>query len=171
MKNKTNSQKINELVSLKKTQRNNYDIEIVSINKIKNGVEVFVRAWVAQGKTTVAYKNDTKPEILDNGLINGDDPNIAFIIHSGEQIGFGKVGTVDIERFIIINPPILVPDDNGDIIQIWIDENKIKHTRKLREDTKEAILQIIEQALDVKKEKFDDSKIVKGKIGNTTSIF
>ena len=29
---------------------------------------------------------------------------------SGQQIGFGKQGTVDIERFLIYNPPILVPD-------------------------------------------------------------
>ena len=33
----------------------------------------------------------------------------------GTQVGFGKDGTVDIERFQIINPPILVPDENGDV--------------------------------------------------------
>ena len=31
------------------------------------------------------------------------------------QIGFGRDGSVDIERFIFIDPPVLVPDEAGDI--------------------------------------------------------
>jgi len=85
------------------------------------------------------------------------------------QIGFGKDGTVDIERFVIINPPILVDDPNGDIIREYYDEIEKKIVqRRLREDLKEALLQDLEHTISVKKEKFDDSKIVSGKVGNTT---
>ena len=58
----------------------------------------------------------------------------------GTQIGFGKDGTVDIERFVFINPPILIDDPNGTIIREWTDEitGELKQ-RKLREDPKEAM--------------------------------
>lgn len=87
----------------------------------------------------------------------------------GKQVGFGKDGTVDIERFIIINPPILVDDPNGDVVRQWNDKEtgKLKQ-RKLKEDPKEAILQSLAHTIKVKSQKFGDEKIVKGKIGNTT---
>src|SRR3990167_2105288 len=61
-----------------------YDIEIISIKNITDGVEVLARAW-----------------------------------KDGEQIGFGKDGSVDVERFNIINPPILIYQPDGDIIKNW----------------------------------------------------
>src|SRR3990167_5280120 len=105
-----------------------YDIEVVSMNPIDGGVEVFARVW---------------------------NPG-------GTQIGFGKDGTVDIERFVVINPPILVPDPNGDITRISEFGNY-----NLREDPKEAILQVLSHTVLVKKQKFNDSKIILNKIGNT----
>lgn len=33
----------------------------------------------------------------------------------GEQLGFGVDGSVDVERFVVVNPPILIPDDTGPI--------------------------------------------------------
>ncbi len=124
-----------------KTKKGKLEIEITAINEIDGGVEVFARAW------------------------NGK-----------KQIGFGKDGTVDLERFVFKNPPILVEDPNGDIVRETeiIDsatgETTIL-TRKLREDPKEAILQALEHTISVKKQKFDDKKIIKGKIGNTTTTF
>lgn len=86
-------------------------------------------------------------------------------------IGFVD-GTVEIERIRIFNPPILVPDPQGDIIYEW--KNGVTGTtyqRILREDPKEALLQSIEQTIFVMKRKYDASKIIKGKVGNTTSTF
>jgi len=112
-----------------RSARKDYDIEIVEINAIEKGVEVFARAW---------KKN-------------------------GEQIGFGRDGTVDIERFVIVNPPVLVPDPDGEKTRI-IDGA----TYKYREDTKEAVLQVVEQSLKEMKKLYGANKIVLGKRGKTT---
>src|SRR3989344_3096443 len=121
-------------------QRQNYDIEIVSMQAIEGGVEVFARAW--------------------NHPSGG----------GGEQIGFGQDGTVDIERFRIINPPVLVPDTEGDIVRTWTDEKGVLHRRALREDPAEALLQSLEHTLSVKKEKNGSAYIIPGKIGRTPLI-
>ena len=88
-----------------------------------------------------------------------------------DSIGFGKDGTVEIERFVIVNPPILIDDPNGDIVRTWtdIDTGELK-TRKLREDSQEALLQIIEHTLSVKKQIHSEKNIIAGKVGNTTLI-
>ena len=88
---------------------------------------------------------------------------------SNGQIGFGKDGTVDIERFVIINPPILIDDDNGDIIKTSThSETGVATVRKLKEDTKEAVLQVLEHAIKVIP-KFGSGNVVIGKIGSTTT--
>lgn len=94
----------------------------------------------------------------------------------GTQVGFGEDGTVDIERFRIFNPPILVPDEKGDITQEWTVEDPVtgeKQTRSrtLREDPEEALLQVIEHNLSVMKNVHGDENIVRGKRGNTVSTF
>lgn len=116
------------------------EIEIVEVNIIDGGVEVFARAW-----------------------------------RDGVQIGFGKDGTVDIERFRIFNPPILVDDPNGNIIRQSQYEDPdtgeiITHQRVLREDPEEALIQVIEHNISVMDTK-DDTNIISGKRGNTTSTF
>ncbi|MBI4118588.1 MAG: fibronectin type III domain-containing protein [Parcubacteria group bacterium] len=93
---------------------------------------------------------------------------------NGNQIGFGKDGTVEIERFVMINPPVLVDDPNGPIVREWQEEDLVTKeittkTRKLREDPKEALLQDLAHTLSVKKEKYASGYIIKGKIGNTTT--
>lgn len=124
-----------KVLSVKKTSRVNYSIEILEIKPIEKGVEVFVKAWDSNG-----------------------------------QIGFGKDGTVDVERFVFINPPILVADPNGTIRREWNDEATGESgTNTYREDPKEALLQSLEHTIAVKKQKFDNSKIVKGRVGNTTT--
>lgn len=87
-----------------------------------------------------------------------------------KQLGFGKDGSVEIERFRIFNPPILVDDPNGDIVREWTDEKtgELKQ-RKLREDPIEAIRQTV--AHNVKIVGKENAQIVIGKIGNTTSTF
>lgn len=132
-----------EIAKLKSVERTNvkfsgadYDIQIVSINSIENGVEVFARVWDSSGK----------------------------------QIGFGRDGSIDIERFIFINPPVLVDDPNGSIVREW-EEDGETHQRRLRENPQEALLQSLAHTIKVKKQKFGSENIVRGKIGNTTSTF
>lgn len=93
----------------------------------------------------------------------------ARVFQGKKQIGFGKEGDIDVERFVFVNPPLLVDDENGDIVESFTDKEGVVHTRKLREDPKEALRQALENTIKVKVEKFDDKRIVKGKIGNTTT--
>ena len=88
----------------------------------------------------------------------------------GKQLGFGADGSIDIERFRIFNPPILVDDPNGTIVRTRTDAltGKIK-TRTLREDPVEAIRQSLIQT--VKLVGKDGANIIAGKIGNTVSTF
>lgn len=96
----------------------------------------------------------------------------ARVFQDKKQIGFGSDGTIDVERFRFFNPPLLVEDPQGDIIFDDLDINGNKKGEvRFREDPKEALRQAIEDTVRVKKEKFDDKRIVKGKIGNTTSTF
>jgi len=87
-----------------------------------------------------------------------------------QQLGFGEDGSVEIERFRIFNPPILVDDPNGDIVREWTDikTGELKQ-RKLREDPLQAIKEVI--AHNVTLVGKDNGKIVIGKVGNTTSTF
>lgn len=126
---------IEKVGSVPRESRRGIDIEVVSISRIPDGVEVLARAWNAQG-----------------------------------QIGFGKDGSVEIERFRIFNPPVLVPDPAGDIVRndpVGPDLD-IPHEVRLREDPREALLQVIEKTISLKKEKFGPANIVRGKIGSTT---
>lgn len=117
--------------------KKNLKIEIVEINKIEGGVEVFARAW----------KNE-------------------------EQIGFGIDGSVDIERFRIFNPPVLVPDKNGTVIVAFVDEVTLKpRISTYREDPQTALLQSLEHIIAIMKNVHIGSSIIANKKGNTTSTF
>ena len=124
---------------------NKFDIEIVKVSKLDKGVEVLARAWRTN-------KRGNKV-----------------------QIGFGKDGSVDIERFRIFNVPILVKDDNGTIERKVRDfdekGNPVVVTEFYREDPKQALLEAVQSTVAVKKQKFGQKNIVKGKIGSTTSTF
>lgn len=87
---------------------------------------------------------------------------------NNNPIGWGD-GTVEIEKFIFINPPVMVDDPKGNVVREWADAatGELKK-RTLREDPLEAILQSLTHTISVKKEKFDGSGIIEGKIGNTT---
>lgn len=111
------------------------EIEIVDIEPIDGGVQVFARAW-------------------DNGT----------------QIGFGKDGTVDIERFKIINPQIFVPDENGTIIENSVDEITGEVTvSRYREDPTQGLLHNLSSTILAKKEIYGSENIIVGKIGSTTT--
>jgi len=93
---------------------------------------------------------------------------------NGKQLGFGSDGTTDVERFLIYNPPLLVDDPNGDIVQDYIEEDPVMHRqvpkqRRLREDVVEAVRQVIAHNASLVGR--EDTQIIQGKIGNTTSTF
>jgi hypothetical protein len=88
---------------------------------------------------------------------------------SGKQFGFGDNGEVDIERFLIYNPPILVADGvagkKTDSCGVEIDDVSFVENPKL------ALQQSIAHTVKVKNLRFDDKNIVAGKVGHTTSTF
>lgn len=118
----------------------------------------------------LSFKKKRDYEIVEVQQLENGVALFARVFENGKQIGFGD-GTVDIERFIFINPPLLVDDENGDIVDEYLDKEGVKHVRKLREDPVEAIKLALENTVDVMKNKFDASKIIQGKRGNTTSTF
>jgi len=111
------------------------EVNIISINEIDGGIEVFAQAY------------------------NGK-----------KQLGFGADGSVDIERFRIYSPPILVDDPNGDVVREWKDERTGEHREiRLREDPVEALKQTLLRVVSIVGK--SKGNIIEGKIGNTTSVF
>jgi RHS repeat-associated protein len=111
-------------------------------------------------------------EVVSTSAIDGGVVAFARAWDKNGQIGFGPKGSVDIERFRIFNPPILVPDENGSIQRVRV--NKVTGAEtvvRYREDPQEALLQTLEQIIDTKKLKFSAEGIVPNEVGNTTSTF
>lgn len=105
-------------------------------------------------------------EITSIEAFDGGVTVLARAWQNGKQIGFGD-GTVDLEKFILFNPPILVPDGTtrtvmnptlGEMVTI---NNHVENPRL-------ALQQRLVAILDAKKQKFNDSRIVPDKVGNTT---
>lgn len=111
-------------------------------------------------------------QIVSIDVIEGGIAIFARAFNGSDQIGFGKDGTVDIERFKLFNPPVLVPDSNGSVVRSAT--NPITNetsTYRLKEDPVGAIIRSLDHTILVKKEKFGHENIITGKIGNTTSTF
>ena len=114
-------------------------------------------------------KDDIEVEIIgDIKAINGGIELFARAWKNEKQLGFGKDGSVEIERFRFYNPPILTEDKNGDIIREWIEDGEIKQ-RKLIEDPVKAIKNSLAHTISLVGK--ENTKITIGKIGNTTSNF
>lgn len=86
---------------------------------------------------------------------------------NGKQLGFGSDGTVDIERFRMINSPILVADTLGNIVVTEKDIDGTVSSKTYREDTLVSTQnQLVDTIRIVGK---DGANIVPGKIGHTTA--
>src|SRR3990167_1258755 len=107
-------------------------------------------------------------EITEMIPISGGVSVFARAWENGAQIGFGKDGSVDLERFVIVNPPILINDPTGTIVRTYTKSNGDVFTENYREDLTATILQVLEQTIAVKKQKYGGQNIVGGKTGNTT---
>src|SRR3990167_9197591 len=121
----------------------------------------FKGAEIARQITSIARRNvkfsgaDYDIEVVKTRAIpNGVEIFARAWNPDGTQIGFGPDGTIDVERFVFINPPILVSDPNGDIVREWNDINTgLPKQRKLREDPTQAILNSLSHTISLKKEK------------------
>lgn len=87
---------------------------------------------------------------------------------NNKQIGFGKFGQIDIERFRIFNPPVLIYDENGEIVRQCesIRKNAPKEYR-LSWNPVEAIRESLLHTIKVSGKR--NSQIIKDEIGRTTS--
>ncbi len=149
LKNKTASEKS----QIKSAEISKYDFEGV-YDDVKYGV----RVEIVGNPTPIEVNGQHGIELF------------ARAWRGTQQLGFGADGSVEIERFRIFNPPVLVDDPNGTVVREWTDEEdgELKQ-RKLREDPFEAIRQTI--AHNANLVGIENAPIVLGKIGNTTSTF
>lgn len=113
-----------------------------------------------------------KVEVISIEKIEGGIKSKVRSWRGSKQLGFMD-GSVEIETINIYNPPILVPDPNGDIIQEWNekvgDGPDVIRSRKLKEDPEQAFMEALVSTIErVGKE---DTNIQKGKVGTTVSTF
>ena len=91
---------------------------------------------------------------------------------NGKPLGFGKDGSVEIERFIIPDPPVLVPTDGvADYTRYHRSydpktDTYSTTTSKFVEDPKLALKEVISQNVQIVGK--EGTKIERGKVGNTT---
>jgi len=111
-----------------------------------------------------------KVDIQSINVIDGGMEVFARAWKGGKPVGFGKDGTVEIERFRFINPPVLVSDVNGPIVRESVNENTGElRQRRYREDPAEAIRSELTHTISVVGK--DGSNIVPNKKGSTVSTF
>lgn len=85
------------------------------------------------------------------------------------QIGFGPDGSVDVERFKIINPPTLVQDNNGGITKEYtVDDGQPPKVVKYRESVIEALTSTISETIRIVG-KPGSPAIIPGKVGSTVA--
>lgn len=83
----------------------------------------------------------------------------------GQQLGFVD-GTVEIERFIFTNPPVIVPDPTGTIVRTYVDRLGTS-TVTYRYDPRAAITAALEHTIMLSGK--PSNTIVVGKVGQTTT--
>ena len=122
----------------------------------------------------ISQKYGVKIDIQSIKAIEGGVEIMARAWRGAKQLGFGKDGSVEIEKFRFINPPILVDDPNGTIIREWaidlFDGSFEQNTRKLREDPAEAIRQDLAHTIIVGGGRIN-TNIIKGKRGSTHTTY
>ncbi|MFN3692674.1 MAG: LamG-like jellyroll fold domain-containing protein [Candidatus Paceibacteria bacterium] len=126
-----------KVISGRRVDRKEFKIDLFGVEPIDGGLQVYLRAFDAQGN----------------------------------QLGFGKDGTIDIERFKIYNPPISVPDGTyrDEEIEKLSGGTQIIKSPNFKDDPEEALYQVLEQTIKLTGK--SGTKIVPKKIGRTTSVF
>lgn len=118
-----------------------YEIDIIELKEIPNGIEVFARAW----------KNDV-------------------------QVAFGDDGTIEIERFKFINPPLSVPAQDGEVVVVIpevLEDGEVitpEQIRKYTYNPELALQEMLGHAVKMTHKSADN--MIMGKRGSTvTTIF
>lgn len=137
--------------------------------KEKSNIKGIEIAKLNHGGINDNLKHGIKFEIRDLKAIEGGIELYARAWKGAKQLGFGIDGTVEWERFIINNPPILVFDPTG-VERISTTSSGQVITHKLKEDPIAAIKEVLAHTIKVCGAKVSD-KIVKDKIGSTVSTF
>src|SRR3990167_1165235 len=144
-------------------------IKDLLLNKSENekanikGIELAKLSAIPKLQRTNGYIEISKPVKINGGIrvyIRAWDKNNA-------PIGFGKDGTIETEKFNIINPPIHVSDPLGNIDFSWTDSKGEVHEIKGREDLQESLLQGVERT--IASQGKDGKNIIKGSVGQTVS--
>ena len=108
-------------------------------------------------------------EIVECNIIEGGIEVFARAWKNGEQIGFGTDGTVDIEHFCVLNPPILVANTLGDVVINTTDKDGNGLVFRYIEDPGQALVDSIFDTIAVKQQIFGPQNIIPNKVGNTTT--
>jgi len=136
------------------------------VSEVSENSETIVDT-MQKGETIVGNK------ILDVEDVTQIDGGVQVFLRAfqeGQPVGFGKDGTVEFERFRIFNPPVLVPDPNGEIQIEYTDEETGKPAiRAFRYDPAEAVTQVLAHVVSIVGKEGD--LIIQGKHGNTTDIY
>ncbi len=114
-------------------------------------------------------KGDLDIEILDVAQIDGGIQVFARAWESGVPLGFGTEGTVEIERFRIFNPPILVPDKEGLVVRTSVNLDGETKVHTYREDPLGAVRTVIQDSIERVGKR--GTLVEVSTVGNTTSIF
>lgn len=134
--------------------------------------KVFIKSSEIVRLTTLGKETIDSIEV-DFISVSKIDTGVVVLVRAwdgGNPIGFGKDGTVEIERFIIHNPPVLIEDPLGSINRDWIDDQTgTNQLNRFREDPEAAIRKVILENIQLVGK--DGKNIIPGKVGNTTSTF
>lgn len=105
-------------------------------------------------------------EVQSVSKIDGGIQVYARAWKKGQQLGFGADGSVDIERFRIFNPPIMVPDGTTHTVTM----RGVSHEESnFKEDPVQAVVQTLMHTISVAGK--TGTAIVPLKIGNTTDTY
>jgi len=118
---------------------------------------------------TGEYENDTYGLVIDVEGIEQIDGGIQIFARAWkgtEQLGFGADGSVEIERFRIFNPPIMVPDGTKSTTTIHDHTFEVDN---FTENPLEAVRQSLAHTISIVGQ--EGTAITEGKVGNTTSTF
>lgn len=115
-----------------------------------------------------------KVEVVDAERIPGGVAVYTRAWYQNNQIGFGD-GTIDVERFRIINPPILIDDPAGEVVRSFTNADGVLKTRTLREAPRLAIartlVSLIASILRSRGGETLTEFIVPNKVGTTVSTY
>jgi hypothetical protein len=140
--------------------------DAVALISPKNRIAVKNAAWHDVGAKPRRNLGKHDIEIV---RIEHDDDKVevfarAWDSKTGEQVGFGADGTVDIERFVFVNPPVLVPDGTKRLVKDM--DGKDMLLDNFKEDVAGALDLSLADAIRLTG-KHGAGKIVAGKEGRT----